>query len=94
MSRGTYPEIRLRDARGKPDEAHHLLLDAIDPAENRKARRQARADLQANSLEIVAREWFAKFEPTWTDRHSEKIIRRLERDIFPKPGARPMEHPC
>ena len=90
LSLGTYPDIGLKDARHRRDEARRLLADSVDPGEHRKAKKQARADLAANSFEVIAREWFAKFEPTWTDGHSEKIIRRLERDIFPKLGHRPI----
>lgn len=39
---------------------------------------------------MVAREWFAKFAPTWAPTHSDKIIRRLERDVFPWIGGRPV----
>lgn len=51
LSLGTYPETRLKDARTKRDEARQLLADAIDPAENRKVKKQARADLAANSYQ-------------------------------------------
>lgn len=71
LSMGTYPDIRLRDAREKRDDARKLLADSIDPVANREAVRQARSDLNANSFELVAREWFAKFEPVWTAGHSD-----------------------
>jgi len=90
LSLGTYPDVSLRDARERRDSARKLLADGVDPGEHRKAKKQARADLAANSFEVVAREWFAKFEPTWTEGHSDKIIRRLERDIFPWIGGRPI----
>ena len=57
---------------------------------NRKATKSAHADRAANSFEVVAREWFAKFEPKWAATHSSKIIRRLECDVFPWIGARPI----
>ena len=90
LSLGTYPDVNLKSARDRRDELRKLLTNSIDPAQNRKAHKQARVDLAANSFEIVAREWFAKFEPNWTEGHSEKIIKRLERDIFPKLGKRPI----
>ena len=90
LSLGTYPDIRLKDAREKRDDARKLLADSIDPGVNRKAVKQARSDLAANSLELITREWFAKFEPNWTAGHSDKIIRRFERDLFPKLGERPI----
>jgi len=90
LSLGTYPDVGLKDARAKRDAARKLLADGIDPGEQRKARKQARADLAANSFEVVAREWFGKFVSGWTAGHGDKIIRRLERDIFPWLGGRPI----
>ena len=55
----------------------------MTPGENRKAQKAARLDRAANSFEVVAREWFAKFKPNWVEAHSDKVIRRLERDMFP-----------
>ena len=39
---------------------------------------------------MVAREWFANQSPIWVPTHADKIIRRLERDIFPWLGASPI----
>jgi hypothetical protein len=38
----------------------------------------------------VAREWFEKFAPSWAESHSSKVIRRLEMEVFPWLGARPI----
>jgi hypothetical protein len=38
----------------------------------------------------VAREWFAKFPPRWVPSHADKIIRRLERHVFPWIGSEPV----
>ena len=38
----------------------------------------------------MAREWFSKYAPGWAPNHSNKIIRRLERDLFPFLGNRPI----
>jgi len=100
LSLGTYPDVPLAGrkdaatgrwidgARDKRDRARKLLAEGIDPAEHRKAHKAARADRAANSFEVVAREWFAKYAPGWVPGHADKIIRRLERDIFPWIGAR------
>lgn len=90
ISLGVYPDVSLKKARDKRDDARKLLADGIDPGEHAKATRAAGADRAANSFEVVAREWFAKFEPKWAATHSSKIIRRLECDIFPWLGARPI----
>ena len=73
--------MSLKDARDRRDALRKLLADGIDPSENRKATKSARADRVANSFEMVAREWFAKYAATWAANHSGRIIRRFERDI-------------
>ena len=90
LSLGTYPDVSLKEARDARDEARRLLAQEINPSEHRKARRAAQEDRAANSLEVVAREWFAKHQPRWVESHGGRIIRRLERDIFPYLGARPI----
>jgi integrase len=72
-----------------PDASRKLLADGMDPSENRKAMKSARADRAANSFEVVAREWFAKYSPIWAANHGDRIIRRFRSDIFPWIGGRP-----
>jgi integrase len=43
-----------------------------------------------NSFEVVAREWFAKYSTSWSENHGGRIIRRLERDVFPWMGGQPI----
>lgn len=90
LSLGVYPDIGLKDARERREEARKLLADGIDPGENRKAQKMARVERSANSFEVIAREWHGKFSPGWAATHSNKIIRRLETEIFPWLGGRPI----
>ncbi|EDZ67297.1 hypothetical protein NOC27_624 [Nitrosococcus oceani AFC27] len=79
LSLGVYPEVSLKDARERRDEARKLLANEIDPSENRRAKKAAREERVANSFEVVAREWFAKHVPNWSESHGDRIIRRIER---------------
>ena len=88
LSLGIYPEIGLRDARDRRDEARKLLAHSIDPGLHRKAQKMLKQAQAANSFEAVAREWHAKYAPTWAEHHGDRILRRLERDIFPWIGNR------
>lgn len=88
LSLGTYPDTGLKDAREKRQEARRLLAAGVDPSENRKAQKAAGSGDAANSFEVIAREWFGRQAPTWVPSHSEKIISRLERDLFPWLGKR------
>lgn len=90
LSLGTYPAVSLADARQRRDEAKKLLANGVDPADNRKATKLSRQERAANSFEAVAREWHAKFSATWSANHGDRIIRRLENDIFPWLGDKPI----
>ena len=90
LALGVYPEVGLKLAREKRDEARRLLAEGIDPAELRKVTKATSKLSAANSFEAVAQEWFAKYQPTWSEGHATRIIRRLERDIFPWLGNRPI----
>lgn len=90
LSLGVYPDVGLKEAREKHTEARKLLAAGVDPSANKKAMKAAQGNRAANSLEVVAREWFASRAPSWKENHSSKIIRRLEVDIFPWLGARPI----
>lgn len=89
LALGRYPELSLKEARERRDEARKLLANSIDPSENRKAQKAAKAERATNSFEVVAREWFAKYSPSWAPTHANKIIKRLERDVFPWIGKKP-----
>jgi integrase len=90
LSLGVYPEVTLKEARTRRDQERKNIAFDIDPSTNRKAAKLAQADSQKNTFEVVAREWFAKRSPIWAETHSQKIIRRLELDIFPWLGKRPI----
>ena len=93
LSMGVYPDVSLKGARTRRDEARKLLAADVDPGENRKALKALKAtkiEQGSNSFEVVAREWFAKYSPGYAKGHADKIIRRLERDMFPWIGSRPI----
>lgn len=88
LSLGTYPDISLKTARDRRDLERRKLADKIDPAINRKAIKAAWEDSQANSFEVVAREWMDKQSTIWSLANTQKIKRHLESNIFPWLGER------
>ena len=86
---GTYPAISLAGARMQRDEARKQLAHGIDPGAVKKAKRQAATE-ETETFEVIAREWHTKFTPTWTLGHAKTIMSRLERDLFPWMGKRPI----
>jgi len=90
LSMGVYPDVMLVAARARRDEARKLLANGVDPSVHRQAAKAAQAESAANSFEVIAREWFAKHESGWAVSHSSKVIARLEKDVFPYIGSRPI----
>src|SRR4051812_9238634 len=60
LSLGVYPDISLKDARERRENARKLLANDIDPALNRRAAKEAQQEQGANTFEVIAREWLEK----------------------------------
>ena len=89
LALGAYPEVSLADARQKREDARKLLAGKNDPGAVRKAQNQANTQ-KSETFETIAREWFKKFSQRWKETHSSRIIRSLERDVFPWIGTQPI----
>lgn len=83
---GVYPDVTLKKARERAQDARSLVADDIDPS----ARRQAEKQAGRNSFEAVAREWHDRNRSSWSEAHAARILRRLEKDIFPYLGRVPI----
>lgn len=90
LALGVYPETTLKEARKKRYEARKQLDSGIDPGETRKTEKRARLLAAANSFEAVAKEWQGKQAHTWKPKHADDVLRRLEVNLFPHLGHRPI----
>lgn len=101
LTLGAYPDTSLALARRKAEAARQLLAEGFDPSQQRKAERQVWVQKQvekeleaqglppAGSLEAVAREWFAVRKDGWSKSYGDKVLARLETDVFPYIGRVP-----
>ena len=87
---GVYPDISLADARERREQARKLIANGVDPVEVKHAQAASIVANTENSFEVIAREWFVRHAPNWKENHSSKIIARLEKDVFPWIGNRPI----
>jgi len=90
LALGVYPDVSLADARTRRDEARKLPANDVDPGAVKQAQKTAKVEQSANSFEVIAREWFVRHSHNWKENHSSKIIARLENDVFPWIGAKPI----
>ncbi|AIV78948.1 phage integrase family protein [Burkholderia pseudomallei] len=89
-SLGVYPEVTLATARKKRDEAREKLAAGIDPGEAKKAEKRASLLAAANSFEVVARGWMDERRTTVEPAQHAKTLARMENDVFPWLGKRPI----
>lgn len=93
LSLGTYPDVGLKEARERREQARKLITLGIDPSTQRqaaKAAAEATETERANTFEVIAREWYGVNEAKWAPTYRNKILSRLERLIFPHLGTRPL----
>lgn len=90
LSIGTYPEVSLAEAREKRDHARKQLSNDIDPAQAKRTAKQLKLINSQNTFEAIAREWHANKISTWTLRYGANLLHRLEVDVFPVIGSRPI----
>jgi integrase len=90
LSFGPYPVVTLQEAREKRLAIQRMLLHGIDPAQDRDDKKRLAQAKAANTFEKVAREWHSNKVPTWSARTADNTLRRLELDIFPEIGRRPI----
>ncbi len=87
---GVFPDGPWKDARERRDDARRQLAAGHDPGEARKAQKTAAAGRATNSFEVVAREWFGLTKEKWESEYADLVLHRLERDMFPWLGSRPI----
>lgn len=90
LSFGPYPEVSLAEARNCRDAAKRLLRDGRDPSLEKKLQLDRQREAAANSFEVVARDWYTRMAPSWTERHAADVLTSLERDVFPRLGPLPV----
>lgn len=90
LSLGVYPDISLKMAREKRDEARQMLASGIDPSAKRKAEKAVNNGEVKDSLKVIVREWLIKQQSEWALSHYSKIEARLRKDVLPFLGNHPI----
>jgi integrase len=86
---GEYPAVSLHRARVWREEMKALLAAGIDPiAHKKEAKFQAVADKV--TFAMLAREWIEARRPAWSPRYARLIEGRLENDVLPIIGDKPI----
>lgn len=87
---GVYQDTSLKQARERHQAARELLAQGVDPSTHKQESKAAQVALTENSFEMVAREWYGKFSGKWSKDHAANVLTRLEKDLFPFIGNKPI----
>ncbi len=83
---GSYPAIKITDARKLRDEAKQMLRDGRDPGYERKKAKLANFNRHEHTFEKYARQWHELQRGRWSKVHADDVLISLENDVFPQLG--------
>lgn len=86
MTFGAYPDVPLSLARERHGEARKVLAQGVDPMAQRKAEK---AEME-NSFQAISLRWLEHWRHGKSPRHAAYVQRRIEMDILPSLGVRPI----
>lgn len=88
LALGKYPEISLKEARDLAIDHRRQVAKGVDPAAVRRAAKTAIGD----NFKDIALDWFDRFMAKKAENHKSKVLARLENDLFPWLGSRPIRN--
>lgn len=90
LALGIYPQVGLKEARMRADDARRSMQAGHDPAEVKKAAKTQQDHEAVTTLLSVAEDWANHQAARWETSTRARVWTSLERDIFPSLGARPL----
>lgn len=89
---GAYPDVSLASARERRDAARKLIASEppIDPSDARKTAKAKNEANKNNTFELWAGKWWQHWQAGKSERHAGYVKRRLELDVYPVIGSRPI----
>ena len=90
LALGSYPAVSLTAARKARDAAKLQKSEGRDPVQVRKIEKLKATRSSGDTFKAVALEWYGKQAPQWSASHAGRMLRQLERDLFPWIGDRPI----
>jgi integrase len=90
LALGVYPEVSLAKARVARDQARQQIAAGDDPVARKRGDKAAKLAASENTFKAIAMEWFGTKKGGWSTTHAEKTIERMEKNLFPWLGSKPL----
>jgi len=87
---GSYPDVTLAQARAERSKVKQQQAAGQDPAQSKRIEKLQKKVAAVNTFEVLAREWHANKAEAWKENTAKEALARLENDVFPRIGNRPM----
>lgn len=88
LSIGVYPKISLKQARLDLGDAKSLIAKGVDPSYQKKITKQIPKD---QTFGGIAEQWLERQKSEWKPGHHRTVKVRLEKDLIPLLGDRPID---
>ena len=90
FSIGTYPDVKIADARERAKEARDLLKQGIDPMTRKRETKARNIATALETFQVVFEEWQTKNSGKWSSTYSEKVRQILSANVLPRIGKIPI----
>lgn len=90
LALGVYDQVSLAEAREGREKAKNLIKQGIDPSQAKKDQKRDKVLRAENNFEAIAREWHEGRKNRWNSNYANNILSKLEKDVFPYLGSRPI----
>lgn len=88
LSLGSYPEVSLKEARDKREDARKVLAAGDDPSAKRQSETRAKRLAASNTFKAVADDWMKMKRASWAAITADKAKSQLEQYVYPEIGHR------
>jgi integrase len=90
LALGVYPTVTLAKARAKREKAREQLAEGLDPSLVKRSEKAAKLAISENTFKAIALEWHKTKVSGWSTTHADTTLSRMEKNIFPWLGDRPL----
>lgn len=90
LALGVYPDVSLKSARTKTEEARALLSNHQDPSSVKRNRKHLIISTNECTFSDIAEQWFRNEDSNWSAAHSKKQRWIIDRNLIPYLGNYPI----
>jgi integrase len=90
LALGVYPAVSLANARNARAKARTQIAAGIDPSTAKRVEKAAKQATSENTFKAIAMEWYDTRKGGWSITHCDKTMERMDKNLFPWLGARPL----